>query len=96
MQIYTKYKKWCDDYFYIPARKEHRGVGGLFFDDLDQKDETFNVEEVCQSTFHLFKLLFYLFIQKNSCLKNQEFFSVNDAVCQTGWKWNHSLLDANS
>jgi coproporphyrinogen III oxidase len=24
---YAKYKKWCDDYFYIPARKEHRGVG---------------------------------------------------------------------
>lgn len=32
---YATYKAWCDDYFYIPARKEHRGVGGLFFDDLD-------------------------------------------------------------
>ena len=31
---YAKYKKWCDDYFYIPARHEHRGVGGIFFDDL--------------------------------------------------------------
>ena len=31
---YPKFKKWCDDYFYIPARKEHRGVGGIFFDDL--------------------------------------------------------------
>jgi len=59
MQIYPKYKRWCDDYFYIPARKEHRGVGGLFFDDLDQKDESFNVEEVCE-TVHSFQFLLFL------------------------------------
>jgi len=35
---YDAYKAWCDDYFYIPARKEHRGIGGLFFDDLDDVD----------------------------------------------------------
>jgi len=32
---YGKFKKWCDDYFYIVHRKERRGVGGLFFDDVD-------------------------------------------------------------
>jgi coproporphyrinogen III oxidase len=32
--VYAKYKKWCDDYFYIKHRGETRGVGGLFFDDL--------------------------------------------------------------
>ena len=35
-QYYPAYKKWCDDYFYLKHRNETRGVGGLFFDDLNQ------------------------------------------------------------
>lgn len=34
--VYPKYKKWCDDYFYLKHRNETRGVGGLFFDDLNK------------------------------------------------------------
>jgi coproporphyrinogen III oxidase len=33
--VYPTYKKWCDEYFYLKHRQETRGVGGLFFDDLN-------------------------------------------------------------
>ncbi len=36
--VYNQYKQWCDDYFYLAHRHEARGVGGLFFDDLNEPD----------------------------------------------------------
>lgn len=43
---YAKFKRWCDDYFNIPHRGERRGVGGIFFDDLDTPS-TFNFVKSC-------------------------------------------------
>ena len=37
-EVYAEFKQWCDDYFYLKHRGETRGVGGLFYDDLNRWD----------------------------------------------------------
>eukprot|EP00887_Chlorella_sp_A99_P006464 scaffold3.g6464.t1 len=43
-QLYPEFKAWCDEHFYIGVRKEARGVGGIFFDDLEAEAEAYDVE----------------------------------------------------
>ncbi|XP_062511889.1 oxygen-dependent coproporphyrinogen-III oxidase, mitochondrial-like [Corticium candelabrum] len=46
---YPEFKKWCDDYFVVTHRGERRGVGGIFFDDLDSpsQEEVFSFIKSC-------------------------------------------------
>ena len=65
-KVYEKYKKWCDDYFYLSHRDEQRGIGGLFFDDLN--------EGGFDSCFEFMKSIGNHFVEayKPSVLKRQE------------------------
>jgi len=51
--LYARYKKWCDDYFYLKHRDETRGVGGLFFDDVNETgfETSFEFLRSCGDSF---------------------------------------------
>ena len=73
-KYYKKYKKWCDDYFYLPHRKEARGIGGIFFDykkDNFEKDFRF-VRDVGITFQLLFNNIIRKKVKKNWTIKDKE------------------------
>lgn len=50
---YPKYKKWCDEYFFLKHRNEPRGIGGVFFDDLSDPgfDTSFGIQRAVGDAF---------------------------------------------
>jgi len=59
---YKNYKKWCDEYFYLPHRKETRGIGGIFFD--YKKDNWKKDFKFVQDLGVTFKKIFNLIINR--------------------------------
>ncbi len=59
---YKKYKEWCDEYFYLPHRKETRGIGGIFF---DHKKDNFEKDfKFVRDVGITFQILFNKIIRK--------------------------------
>ncbi|WP_445619545.1 oxygen-dependent coproporphyrinogen oxidase [Kushneria sp. Sum13] len=51
--VYPRYKRWCDEYFYLKHRDETRGVGGLFFDDVNEEgfEQSFAFQQAIAEAF---------------------------------------------
>ena len=71
---YKKYKKWCDEYFYLPHRKEARGIGGIFFDyKKDNFEKDFNFVRDVGITFQMiFNKIIRKKINKKWTIKDKE------------------------
>ncbi len=71
---YKKYKKWCDDYFYLPHRNEARGIGGIFFDyKMGNFEKDFKFTRDVGLTFQLlFNNLINKKLKKKWSLKDKE------------------------
>lgn len=52
-ELHPRYKQWCDEYFYLKHRKEPRGVGGIFFDDLSEPgfEKSFAIQQATGNAF---------------------------------------------
>jgi len=73
-KYYKKYKKWCDEYFYLPHRNESRGIGGIFFDyKKDNWEKDFKFVSDLGVTFQmLFDSIIKLKYKKNWTVNEKE------------------------
>ena len=81
---YKKYKKWCDQYFYLPHRKEARGIGGIFFD--YKKKNFYKDFEFVRDVGVTFQLIFQNIIlkklKKNGLLKIKKYNTLKEEDIQ--------------
>jgi coproporphyrinogen III oxidase len=68
---YDHYKKWCEDYFYLPHRKEPRGIGGIFYDNLDSADREADLA-FTQSVGEAFRNIYPNLVRRNLALPFSE------------------------
>lgn len=68
---YPRYKKWCEDYFYLPHRKEQRGIGGIFYDNLDSGDREADFA-FTQSVGEAFRSIYPALVRRNLPLPYSE------------------------
>ena len=59
---YDRYKAWCEEYFYLPHRKEPRGIGGIFFDYLEPNAQSF---AFVQSVGEAFRAIYPALVRRN-------------------------------
>ena len=73
-KYYPKYKKWCAEYFYLPHRKEARGIGGIFFDyKMNNFEKDFKFVRDVGTTFELiFKKIIKKKLKKKWTLRDKE------------------------
>lgn len=69
--FYTKFKVWADNYFFIPHRNETRGVGGIFFDHMDESSGL-SKEQILSFCVDLGDLFYNLYAYQVECGKNVE------------------------
>jgi coproporphyrinogen III oxidase len=85
---YDRFKKWADDYFYIPHRKVHRGVGGIFFDHMETPDD-----ESFDATFSLTRAVGEAFLASYPTIirerMNQPFTDADVAAMRT-WRGRYA------
>ena len=72
---YKKYKKWCDNYFYLPHRKERRGIGGIFFDykKNNWKKDFLFIRDAGITFKKVLKKLLQLKIKRDGLVKKKKF-----------------------
>ena len=71
--FYSKFKKWADDYFFIPHRNETRGVGGIFYDHLTAENTGLSKEELFQFALDLGKMFPKLYSFQVNQNRNKNF-----------------------